>query len=105
MAIAETERLVSALKRLEITCEHIAINMLIPLTKCGFCARKRQRQEKYVQEARTKFSGYMVSEMPLFPHEIEGIDSLAELSEVMYARKAAKGVGVLESVLQSARLS
>jgi arsenite-transporting ATPase len=105
MAIAETGRLLSALERLRIPCRHLLLNMVIPPAKCGFCARKRQRQEKYVQEARTKFSGYMVSEMPLFPHEIEGIDSLAELSEVMYARKAAKGVGVLESELQSARLS
>ncbi len=112
MGIAETERLVSTLKRLEITCRHVALNMLIPPTECGFCTPKREEQQEYVQEAKRKFSDpqdpnsdYQVSEIPLFPHEIKGVDSLTELSEVMYEKsKVAKGVGVLKSVLQSIRL-
>ena len=104
MGIAETERLVSALTRLEISCRHVVLNMLIPPTRCGFCARKREKEKKYVQEALRKFSDYRVSEIPLFPHEIKGVDSLTELSEVMYEKKEAKGIGVLKSVLQSIRL-
>ncbi|MDP3023947.1 MAG: ArsA family ATPase [candidate division Zixibacteria bacterium] len=111
MGIAETERLLSTLKRLEITCRHVAINMLIPPTRCGFCARKREEQKNYVQEAKRKFSDYLVSEIPLFTHDITGIDSLTELSEVMYEKESAgsrfgmaKGVGILKSVLQSIRL-
>ena len=104
MGIAETERLLSTLKRLEISCRHVALNMLIPPTKCGFCTRKREEQQEYVQEALRKFSDYLVSEIPLFPHEIKGIDSLTELSEVMYERRVAKGVGVLKSILQGIKL-
>lgn len=105
MGIAETERLLSTLKRLEISSRHVAFNMLIPPTRCGFCVGKREEQQKYVKEAKRKFSDYLVSEIPLFPHEIKGIDSLTELSEVMYDKKVAKGVGVLKSVLQSIGLS
>jgi len=111
MGMTETERLLSALKRLEITCLHVVLNMLIPPTKCGFCARKREKEKKYAQEAKRKFSDYLVSEIPLFPYEIKGIDSLTELSEVMYEKESAgsrfgmaKGVGVLKSVLKSIRL-
>ena len=111
MGIAETERLVSTLKKLEITCRHVVFNMLIPPTKCGFCFRKREEQQKYIQEAKRKFSDYLVSEIPLFPHEINGIENLTELSEVMYEKKSAgsrfrvaKGVGVLKSMLQNIRL-
>jgi len=111
IAVAETEGLLSALKRLEITCRHVAINMLIPPTKCGFCGRKREEQKNYVQEAKRKFSDYLVSEIPLFTHDITGIDSLTELSEVMYEKESAgsrfgmaKGVGVLKSVLKGIRL-
>jgi arsenite-transporting ATPase len=105
MGIAETERLVSTLKRLEITCQHVALNMLIPPTRCGFCTRKREEQQEYVREALRKFSDYQVSEIPLFPHEIKGIDSLTELSEVMYEKKEAKGIGVLKSILQGIKVS
>ncbi len=111
MGIAETGRLLSTLKRLEITCRHVVLNMLIPPSRCGFCARKREEQKNYVQEAKRKFSDYLVSEIPLFTHDITGIDSLTELSEVMYEKESAgsrfgmaKGVGILKSVLQSIRL-
>jgi arsenite-transporting ATPase len=98
MGIVETERLLSALKRLEISCRHVVLNMLIPRTKCGFCVPKMEEQQKYIQEAKRKFSDYLVSEIPLFPYEINGIDRLTELSEVMYEKKAAKGGGVLKSI-------
>jgi arsenite/tail-anchored protein-transporting ATPase len=105
MGIVETERLLSALKRLEIPCRHVVLNLLIPRTECGFCASKMEEQQRYVQQAKRKFSDYLVSEIPLFPHQIEGTDSLVELSEVMYKKKVAKGVGVLKSVWQSIKLS
>ena len=104
MIISETERLLSALERLEIPCRQVVLNMLIPRTECRFCAPKMEEQQKYIQEAKRKFSDYLISEIPLFPHEINGIDRLTELSEVMYEKKEAKGIGVLKSVLQSIRL-
>ncbi len=104
MGIAETERLLSTLKRLEISCRHVALNMLIPPTRCGFCAPKREEQQEYVKEAKRKFSDYQVSEIPLFPHEIKGTDSLTGLSEVMYEKKEARGIGVLKPWLQRIRL-
>jgi arsenite-transporting ATPase len=98
MSIAETERLLSALKRLEIPCRHIVINMLIPPSECGFCTLMRKEQQKYVQEAKRKFSGYLISQIPLLPREITGIDSLAGLTEVLYEKSVAKSVEVLESI-------
>ncbi len=105
MGIAETERLLSALKRLGIPCQHVVLNMLIPPTECGFCTRKTEEQQKYVKEAKRKFFNCLISEIPLFPHEIKGIDSLTELSGIMYGKNPAKGVGVLKSVWQSIKLS
>ncbi|MCJ7507197.1 MAG: ArsA family ATPase [candidate division Zixibacteria bacterium] len=104
MGIAETERLLSALKRLEIPCRHVVLNMVIPSIECGFCYPKIKEQQKHIQEVKRKFSDYLVSEIPLFPHGINGIDKLTELSGIMYKRKMAKGVGVLKSVLQSVKL-
>jgi arsenite-transporting ATPase len=105
MGIAETERLLSSLKRLEVPCRHVVLNMLVPPTECGFCTRKMEEQRKYVQEAKRKFFDYLISEIPLFPHEIKGIDNLTELSGIMYGKNVAKGAGVLKSVWQSIKLS
>jgi arsenite-transporting ATPase len=105
MGIAETERLLSSLKRLEVPCQHVVLNMLIPPTECEFCAPKMEQQRKYVKEAKRKFFDYLISEIPLFPHEIKGIDNLTELSGIMYGKNPAKGAGVLKSVWQSIKLS
>ncbi|MFH1335389.1 MAG: ArsA family ATPase, partial [Candidatus Zixiibacteriota bacterium] len=105
MGIAETERLLSALQRLEVPCRHIILNLLIPPTECGFCTLKMEEQRKYVKEAKRKFFDYLISEIPLFPHEIKGIDNLTELSGIMYGKNVAKGAGVLKSILQGIKLS
>ena len=105
MGIAETERLLSSLKRLEVPCRHIILNMLIPPSDCGFCTLKMEDQQKYVQEVKINFFSFLISEIPLFPHQISGIDSLNELSAFMFGKKLKKPVGVLESVLESIKAS
>jgi len=83
MGVAETEDLLSSLKRLGIPCQHIIINQIVPPTECIFCASKREEQLKYVQQVKG-MNGYLVTEIPLLHHEISGLDDLTELSEIMY---------------------
>jgi len=85
MGIAETERLLSSVKRLGIPCQHLVINMIIPPTECGFCAAKREEQLKHIQQVKG-MNDYLVTEIPLLPQEISGIDDLTELSEIMYGQ-------------------
>lgn len=86
MGLAEMERLQVALKELKISCHYVVINMVIPPSECSFCALKSKEQQKYVQEASKKFSRYLINQVPLFPHEIKGLDDLTNLSEIMYGR-------------------
>lgn len=84
MGVLEMERLLSSLTKLKIPCHHIIINMVIPLTDCSFCSFKRNEQQRYVQAIRNNFAGYMVTEIPLFPHEIKNRERLTALAAVMY---------------------
>jgi len=90
MGVLEMEDLLLTLRKLRIPCHHIVINMVIPPTECNFCASKRREQQKYVQEVTKKFPQYLVGQIPLFPYEIAGIDSLIELAEVMYGKQVVK---------------
>jgi len=85
MGVAEMEDLVTSLKKLNVPCHNIAINKVIPPTDCSFCSRKTEEQHRYIQQVRQeKGSEYQVTELPLFPHKIKGIEDLTELSKVMY---------------------
>jgi len=84
MGFLELERLVSALDNARIPCNHIVINMVIPQSDCGFCSSKRVEQQGYIKKIRSKFSGHNVTELPLFPREVRGIDDLNKMAEIMF---------------------
>lgn len=86
MGIAETEDLLSSLKKLGIPCRHIIINQIIPATQCNFCAAKREEQLKYVRQVKG-MNDYLITEIPLLPYEISGLDDLTELSQIMYGKE------------------
>jgi len=85
MGIMEMEDLLSSLKKLEVPCRHIIINMIIPATHCGFCASKREEQLRYIQQVKdTKSAAYLITEMELFPHQITGVDDLTEYAAKIF---------------------
>jgi len=86
MVIAQTERLLDSLKKLETSCNHLIVNMVIPPKKCSFCESKRKEQQKYIDQINKKFSQYSITQVPLFPYEIHGIETLEELSKILYGK-------------------
>ncbi|MDI6903661.1 MAG: ArsA family ATPase [Methanocellales archaeon] len=85
LGVVETGRVLTRLQELNIPTHRIVINRVTPPTNCSFCASRREREQKYIKEINKKFSGYAISEMPLFPHEIRGVDDLTNFAEVMYS--------------------
>jgi len=87
MSVFETENFISKLKRAELFSEHIIINGIIPIpaTKCSFCISQLKNQREYIQNL--KEQGYKITEIPLFEHEVRGIDMLADFGELIYGDK------------------
>jgi len=82
MGVLETQRFLATLDQMQIPCRHLVVNMVMPPTECGFCLAKREEQQGYIRGLREQFSHYAVTEVPLFPHEIRGVESLSKLSEI-----------------------
>lgn len=88
MGILETNDLLSALQRLRIPCWHIIMNMVIPPVECGFCSSKQNEQQRYLKQMEnSKPPECVVTQVPLFPHQIKGIDDLTKLSEIMFGSR------------------
>lgn len=91
MGVRELERLLVNIRRLNVPCNNIVINKVIPPTNCNFCSRKSQEQQRYIQQVRKEKSlEYQVTELSLLPHKIKGIEDLTELSNAMYGQKKLK---------------
>lgn len=89
MGILETEDLLASMRELGIPCSHVVVNMVIPLTDCVFCSLKRSEQLDYIQHMgkKNEFKGYEIVRVPLYSHEIRGLDDLTEMSNFMYEKE------------------
>ncbi len=84
MGLLELERLMKALEKANVPCEHVIVNMVLPWTDCGFCARKRMEQRDCIQEMDARFPAMTVVQAPLFPDPIRGSALLKKMSEMVF---------------------
>ena len=81
----EMDDLLESLKRLNISCCHILVNMVLPETGCNFCQSKRREQIGIIQQIdKERSCQYRISQLPLFPHQIKGIDRVRNFADKMY---------------------
>ncbi|MBK8047081.1 MAG: TRC40/GET3/ArsA family transport-energizing ATPase [Anaerolineales bacterium] len=88
MGVLETERLLTALDVMHVPCHHLVANMVVPPTACPFCRSKRAEQQGYIAELHAKWSAYTISELPLFAHDIRGLDGLRVVGKVIFSAPA-----------------
>jgi len=84
MGLLELERLVSALDNAKIHCGSIIVNMVIPQTDCDFCSSKRVEQAGYIKKIHSIFSSRTITKVPMFPHEVRGIDDLHKIGGFIF---------------------
>ncbi|MFQ5869908.1 MAG: ArsA family ATPase [Candidatus Zixiibacteriota bacterium] len=87
MSILETDDLLDSIRRLGIQTYSVIVNMVIPpTTECDICIPKRKEQSGHIQEIgrEKELYGYGMTIVPLFPHEVRGIDRLTELSKALF---------------------
>ena len=87
MGVYEMERLVTALKSNKINIGHIIINGIRPRIECDFCISRRKKQDKYIREIENTFSGYDITRMPLFTHEVRGVENLRRFADVLFGER------------------
>jgi arsenite-transporting ATPase len=80
MAILETERLLADLQDSGIFSKQIIINNVMASDGCEFCKKRKAGQLPYLQTINDTFSGLNRVEVPMFPHEIKGLEALKELT-------------------------
>ena len=87
MGVEETGRLLESVKRLGVPCSNIFVNMVTPSSECSFCSSKRAGEQMYIQKLFKMNPDYNIVRVPLFPHQITGLEGLTKLSEVVYGQE------------------
>ncbi len=84
MGLFELKRLVEALEKAGIPCERIAVNMVVPQANCDFCSLKRGEQQGYINKIHSTYPTRMVTKVPLFPHNVRGINDLNKIGQIIF---------------------
>jgi arsenite-transporting ATPase len=85
MAIKETQRLLSILGKSGIVARHIVVNNVMVSDGCDFCQQRKAGQLPYLNEITETFAGLNMVEVPVFAHEIKGLDALHRLKTYLFS--------------------
>ncbi|MFH1951343.1 MAG: ArsA family ATPase [Pseudomonadota bacterium] len=84
MGVEETGRLLSSVEKLGVPCTNIFVNMVTPQSECLFCSSKSAGEQRYIEKLSKNNPGYNIVQVPLFPHQITGVEELGKLAELVY---------------------
>jgi len=84
MGVEETGRLLASVEKLGVPCTNIFVNMVTPRSECRFCSSKSAGEQRYIEKLSQNNPGYNIVQVPLFPHQITGMEELGKLAEMVY---------------------
>jgi arsenite-transporting ATPase len=90
MGVVEMNRLIQALRKFEIACRQIVINMVTPPNDCSFCSLKRNEEQRYVREVIAQCPDHQVACVPRLPHPIHGLTTLLEFKRILWGDTTRK---------------
>jgi arsenite-transporting ATPase len=93
MGTCVAEDMIEGLKSCGIPCKGIIINYVIPSgVECEYCVSRRKGQMERLREVYEKFPEYDIIEMPVFPQEVRGTDSLTNFAKALFEGKHEPGL-------------
>lgn len=83
MSIFESERAQKMLESYGIGVEGLIVNQIVPKSKCEFCMARCEMQAGNIKKIEKVFRGFKIKKVPLYKHEVKGMDRLEELGEII----------------------
>lgn len=86
LGVYQARRLVKEFERFGLQIRYMLINNVIKNPDSDFNRQRMEMQRKYVEMLSDQYSdGVKLIEVPLFPHEIKGLESLRAVEKVLFA--------------------
>lgn len=84
MCLLETEDLLATLKEYKIPTHEMVVNRVQVDQSCPFCRRRKKSQKKHINSLEKKFPSHTVLYLPLFDHEVKGLEELDRMGEILF---------------------
>lgn len=88
MSLLETERLLGSLRQCDIVPRSVILNRIVEgRPGCGLCMSRQESQQSALNSSRESFAAYNLIEVPLFPGEVRGRETLLD-----YAKSLSRSI-------------
>lgn len=87
LGVYQARRLIGEFERFGLEIQYILVNNVIMNPDSEFNRQRMEMQRKYIKMLSDEYAdGRKLIEVPLFAHEIKGVESLKELEKVLFAQ-------------------
>lgn len=84
LAVEQLEGVFGELNRYSLEVDKLIINNLVKTEDSEFLVTKADEQKNYLKFIREKYADKPIIELPLFPHEIKGMERLKKLEKALF---------------------
>ena len=85
MAIEETKRFLTQLKKLNVAVKQLVVNNVMESEGCDFCRQKKHSQSIYLTFLQKELSNLELTMVPLQPTEVKGIKGLQVIMDHLFS--------------------
>jgi len=83
LALRQLDDVFSELARYGLQVEHLIVNNVIQAADSPFLAQKASQQQDHLRQLRQRYGQLPITEIPLFPQEIQGLERLRQVAAVL----------------------
>ncbi len=75
------------MKKYGFKVKRLIINNIVKSADSPFLREKSAQQQSYLETIRGKYGNLQITELPMFPHEVRGIERIREVAEVLFQKR------------------
>jgi len=85
LGVKQTERIIKDFDEYQLKVNHLIVNYMIQEVDCEFHKIRSEMQQNYIKILKDQYSQRIkLIEIPLFPHEIKGVEKIKKISEILF---------------------
>jgi arsenite-transporting ATPase len=84
LAVQQLDGVLSELKKYALKVSTLIVNNVVKADGSAFLSTKAMEQQRYLKFIHEHFADLEIIELPMFPHEIRGLERLKEMEKVLF---------------------
>jgi arsenite-transporting ATPase len=84
LAVEQLEGIFRELNKYGLKVEQLIINNVVKVKESDFLLTKARQQKEYLEHIYDKYADMKITELPMFPYELKGLDRLREVGKTLF---------------------